>query len=154
MTASASDDLTAYARSLGIRIASDGGNAPEDQSPILTVDFGTGVEGRPGHYHGGAIGGLLETAGYTALRRQLAQAGRAPRLKPVNITVQFLAAGKARASFAKASVFRLGRRNAHIEVQAWQDGDDGAQAERRIIATAVMNILMVEEEEAGETTGS
>ncbi len=62
--------------------------------PVLTVDFGPMVEGRPQHFHGGATAGLLETAGYAALRTALLAAGRDPQLKPINITVQYLAAGK------------------------------------------------------------
>ena len=126
-------DLPAYARSLGIVLTGehDGG------LPVLTVDFGPMVEGRPQHFHGGATAGLLENAGYAALRTALLAAGRDPLLKPINITVQYLAAGKSQASFAVGRITRLGRRNANITVEAWQN--DRA----RPIATAVMNILMV-----------
>ena len=58
--------LTPYARSLGITVESW-----EDGIPILSVPFEETVEGRPEHYHGGATGGLLETAGYAALRAEL-----------------------------------------------------------------------------------
>lgn len=126
-------ELPAYARSLGIVLTGehDGG------LPVLTVDFGPMVEGRPQHFHGGATAGLLENAGYAALRTALLAAGRDPLLKPINITVQYLAAGKSQASFAVGRITRLGRRNANITVEAWQ-GD-----RTRPIATAVMNILMV-----------
>ncbi len=123
--------LPPYARALGIRIAEI-----EDGVPILTVDFSRNVEGRPGHYHGGATGGLLENAGYAVLRARLREEGREAQLKPVNITVQYLSAGKSQPSFAKGRITRLGRRNANIAVEAWQD-DRG-----RPIATAIMNILM------------
>jgi acyl-coenzyme A thioesterase PaaI-like protein len=106
--------------------------------PVLTVEFGPNVEGRPAHFHGGATAGLLENAGYAALRTALMAAGRDPQLKPINITVQYLTAGKSQASFAVGRITRLGRRNANITVEAWQS--DRA----RPIATAVMNILMVE----------
>lgn len=126
-------ELPAYARSLGI-VAT--GQA-EGGMPVLTVDFGSMVEGRPQHFHGGATAGLLENAGYAALRTALLAAGRDPQLKPINITVQYLAAGKSQASFAVGRITRLGRRNANVTVEAWQN--DRA----RPIATAVMNILMV-----------
>lgn len=126
-------EMPAYARSLGI--ASTG--REEGGMPVLTVDFGPSVEGRPQHFHGGATAGLLENAGYAALRTALLQAGRDPQLKPINITVQYLAAGKSQASFAVGRITRLGRRNANVAVEAWQDDRD------RPIATAVMNILMV-----------
>ena len=125
--------LTPYARSLGIALAEWDGD-----TPVMRVEFDEAVEGRPEHYHGGATGGLLETAGYAVLRAELARRGRAAVLKPINITVQYLAAGKSRESFARGRVTKLGRRSANITVEAWQD--DPA----RPIATAVMNVLMDE----------
>ena len=123
--------LSAYARSLGIRVAGE-----EDGLPLLTVDFGPNVEGRPQHFHGGATAGLLETAGYAALRTVLHNEGRESAMKPINITVQYLSAGKSRPTFALGRITRLGRRNANITVEAWQDD------RTRPIASAVMNILM------------
>lgn len=127
-------ELPAYARSLGIALTGE----EEHGMPVLAVDFGPNVEGRPQHFHGGATAGLLENAGYAALRTALIAAGRDPQLKPINITVQYLAAGRSQASFAVGRITRLGRRNANIAVEAWQ-GD-----RERPIATAVMNILMVD----------
>lgn len=125
-------ELPAYARSLGLVISGEDGGMP-----VLSVEFGSMVEGRPQHFHGGATAGLLETAGYAALRTALLAAGRDPELKPINITVQYLAAGKSKPSFAVGRITRLGRRNANVAVEAWQDD------RTRPIATAVMNILMV-----------
>jgi len=124
-------DLPAYARALGIRV-----HGEEAGLPVLTVDFGPNVEGRPSHFHGGATAGLLENAGYAALRTVLLAEGRDPVLKPINITVQYLAAGKAQAAFAVGRITRLGRRNANVAVEAWQDD------RQRLIATAILNILM------------
>ena len=101
------DALTPYARSLGIALESW-----EDGIPILSVPFDELVEGRPDHYHGGATGGLLETAGYAVLRAELARQQRAAILKPINITVQYLAAGKSRTSYAAGRITKLGRRSA------------------------------------------
>lgn len=127
--------LTPYARSLGIEL-----REWEDGVPVMQVEFVEAVEGRPEHFHGGATGGLLETAGYAALRAELAERGRDAVLKPINITVQYLSAGKSRASFAKGRVTKLGRRSANLTVEAWQDHRS------RPIATAVMNVLMGEPE--------
>jgi uncharacterized protein (TIGR00369 family) len=124
--------LTAYARSLGITVSQTG------ESPQLTLDFKHELEGRPGAWHGGAIAGLLETAGYAALREALAAKGRDPALKPINVTVQYLSTGKTRPAHARGRIVRLGRRNANISVEAWQDDAS------RPIASAVMNVLMVE----------
>lgn len=125
--------LTPYAKSLGIAV-----HGEEDGAPVLTVDFTPIVEGRPGALHGGAISGLLETAGYGVLRAKLTSEGRNPQLKPINITMQFLSAGKQKPTYAKGRITRLGRRNANVTVEAWQDDCE------RPIATAVMNILMAE----------
>lgn len=123
--------LPAYARSLGIEL-----HSIETDVPILTVAFGSNIEGRPGHFHGGATAGLLENAGYAALRARLLAEGRDPLLKPINITVQYLSAGKQKQTYALGRITRLGRRNANLTVEAWQDDRS------KLIASAVMNILM------------
>ena len=124
-------ELPAYAKALGIVVSDE-----EDGVPVLSVQFGPTVEGRPQHYHGGALAGLLENAGYAALRAKLLEEDRQAQLKPVNITVQYLSAGKSEVSYAIGRITRLGRRNANISVEAWQDDRS------RPIATAIMNILM------------
>ena len=125
--------LPAYARSLGIEFAE-----PGDGAPIVSVAFDQAVEGRPGHLHGGAISGLLETAGYALLGSELAEAGRPSTMKPINITVQFLAAGKRETTYAQARLTKLGRRTANITVEAWQS--DPA----RPVASAIMNVMVQE----------
>lgn len=125
--------ISAYAKAMGISL-----HEVEDGTPILTVDFSSIVEGRPGAFHGGATSGLLETAGYAALHTRLERDGRKAQLKPINITVQFLSAGKSKPSYAIGRITRLGRRNANLTVEAWQDD------RTRPIATAVMNILMAD----------
>lgn len=127
--------LTAYARALGVTVESD-----SDGAPILTLAFSHDLEGRPGAWHGGAIAGLLENAGYAALRAVLSESGRDPMLKPINVTVQYLSTGKPQLAYARGRIVRLGRRNASLSVEAWQD--DPAKP----IASAVMNILMVADE--------
>ncbi|XUU59548.1 PaaI family thioesterase [Erythrobacter sp. HA6-11] len=127
------DPITPYARSMGIEVEGE-----LDGTPLLAMDFERLVEGRPGHLHGGATSGLLETAGYAALGARLNKDERYPRLKPINITVQFLSAGKPKRTYAIGRITRLGRRNANLTVEAWQDDRS------RPIASAVMNILMVD----------
>ena len=126
-------ELTPYAAALGIAV-----ERIEDGVPVLTVEFSDAVQGRPGALHGGAISGLLETAGYALLKGTLAETGRAAAMKPINLTVQFLASGKPRATFARARIVKLGRRTANLSVEAWQD--DPA----RPIASAVMNVMIAE----------
>lgn len=124
-------ELTPYAKALGITL-----DREEVGVPVLRVDFVDAVQGRPGALHGGAISGLLETAGYALLRSVLEDAERQADMKPINLTVQFLASGKPRPTFAKARIVKLGRRTANLSVEAWQD--DPA----RPIASAVMNVMV------------
>lgn len=126
--------LTAYARAMGIELAAQDGNG----APIVILQFRHELEGRPGAWHGGAIAGLLETAGYVALQAELAGNARDPLLKPINVTVQYLSTGRTQATYAQGRIVRLGRRNANLAVEAWQD------ERTRPIATAVMNVLMVD----------
>lgn len=125
------DALTPYARALGIVL-----DRMESDVPILRVEFADAVQGRPGALHGGAISGLLETAGYALLRGALRRAERPLAMKPINLTVQFLASGKPRPTLAKARIVKLGRRTANIWIEAWQD--DPA----RPIASAVLNVMV------------
>ncbi|ANY19976.1 Thioesterase superfamily protein [Tsuneonella dongtanensis] len=128
--------LTSYARSMGIIV---GEHTPGD-APVLSLPFAHEMEGRPGAWHGGAIAGLLETAGYAALRSALDALDRHPTLKPINVTVQYLSTGRTRESYARGRIVRLGRRNANLSIEAWQDDP------LKPIATAVMNVLMVDPE--------
>ena len=125
--------LPPYALSLGIGV-----ERIEAGAPLLTLDFTEKVHGRPGFLHGGAIGGLLEKAAITALRMALAERGAVPRLKPVNMTVEFLRGGTDRRTYALGRVTRAGRRIANVSAEAWQD--DPA----RPIASAWMNVLLAE----------
>ena len=127
--------LTPYARVLGITVLEE---RTESGAPILAIAFGQQIEGRPGVLHGGAIGGLLETAGYAALAHTLRERSEERRLKPINVTVQFLSSGKPKVTHAEGRIVRLGRRVANIAVEAWQDDRE------RPIATAVMNVMVVE----------
>ena len=130
--------LTPYARAMGIApVEHEQGDAP-----LLLLEFSHDLEGRPGAWHGGAIAGLLETAGYAALRAALVSKGRDLLLKPINVTVQYLSTGRPQKAFARGRVVRLGRRNANLTVEAWQDDP------RKPIASAVMNVLMVDGETA------
>lgn len=135
-------ELTPYARAMGIAHAHF-----DDGLPVLVLPFEQIVVGRPGTLHGGATSGLLETAGYAALRTELDRAGRLARLKPINVTVQFLSAARPEPTYAIGRVTRMGRRNANIDVEAWQHD------RHRPIATAVMNVLMIDDSSADDAAG-
>jgi uncharacterized protein (TIGR00369 family) len=123
------DSLPPYARLLGAQLEM------EADGPRLVMPFGEAVLGRPGFLHGGAIAGLLEVAAIAALRHALAAEGGG-RIKPVNVTVDFMRGGRERDTHAAGTVTRLGTRVANVEAIAWQD--DRA----RPIAAARMNYLL------------
>lgn len=131
MTAGGEFVLPPYADALGIGIEPDDGGMP-----VLGVDFTDRIQGRPGYLHGGALSGLMEMAAIAALQTELARRGDASRLKPVNVSVEFMRGGKARRTFARGKVTRAGRRLAVVSAEAWQD--DPATP----IATALMNVIL------------
>ena len=69
--------------------------------------------------HGGAQGAFLEIAALAALALALEAAARQPLT--VGVTVEYLRPGRARTTFARPSIKRLGRRVANVHVEAWQD---------------------------------
>ena len=125
--------LPPYARSVGMSVAGLEGGVP-----VLKLEYGDKVLGRPGYLHGGAIGGLLEMAAFTALRAELEEGGAPLRFKPVNVTVEFLRGGTEQPTYAGARVTRAGRRIVNLTAEAWQD--DRAKP----IAVAWLNVLLRE----------
>jgi len=109
---------------------------PGADAPTLVMEFGAHVVGRPGFLHGGAIGGLLEMAAVAALKQALAAEGGG-RIKPINLTVDYMRGGRDKPTRAKGLVTRLGKRVANVEAIAWQDEPE------RPIAAARMNYLIV-----------
>ena len=121
--------LPPYADLLGL-------SADTEDRTILVMPFGNHVIGRPGFLHGGAIGGLLEMAAIVALQYQLEEEGGG-RIKPINVTVDYMRGGREKPTYAQGIVTRLGNRVANVEANAWQD--DRAKP----IAAARMNYLIV-----------
>ncbi|USU04870.1 PaaI family thioesterase [Sphingomonadaceae bacterium OTU29MARTA1] len=122
--------LPPYAELLGITLEPRDGAAP-----LLEMPFGDDVLGRPGFLHGGAIAGLLEVAAIVSLQHALTEEGGG-RIKPVNVTVDFMRGGRDKPTRAEGIVTRLGTRVANVEAIAWQD--DRAKP----IAHARMNYLI------------
>lgn len=121
--------LPPYATLLGLAIS------PEDPR-VLVMPFGDHVLGRPEFLHGGAISGLMEMAAIVALRHALADEGGG-RIKPINVTVDFMRGGRDKPTYARGMVTRLGKRVANVETSAWQDDPT------KPIAAARMNYLIV-----------
>jgi uncharacterized protein (TIGR00369 family) len=126
--------LPPYAQLLGLTV-----EATADDAPVVTMPFGRHVLGRPGFLHGGAISGLMEIAAVAALRQALEAEGGG-RIKPINVTVDFMRGGRELETRAQGVVTRLGTRVANVDAFAWQD--DHA----RPIARARMNYLIMRPE--------
>ncbi|WP_294192081.1 PaaI family thioesterase [uncultured Sphingomonas sp.] len=122
--------LPSYAALLGAVL-----ERAEDGTPIMMMPFHDGVIGRPGFLQGGAISGLLEVAAITALHHALAEEGGG-RVKPINVTIDFMRGGRDRETRAAGTITRLGTRVANVEAFAWQDD------RTKPIAAARMNYLI------------
>lgn len=120
-----------FARHMGMAV-----DHIKDGLPVIAYEYGPIVMGRPGFVHGGALGGLLEIAAIAALRVTLGQEESNLRIKPVNITINFMRGGRELRTYALGEVTRIGRRVANVEAKAWQE--DPAKP----IATVFMNFLL------------
>ena len=121
-----------YADLLGLRYRYD------RDGLILVMPFDASLIGSPmpPRLHGGTIAGLLEITALSTLLIALPSDELVPRLKPINVTVDYLREGRSQDTSAAATVTRLGRRIANLRVEAWQD--DRAKP----IAGAHLNILL------------
>ena len=110
-------ELPPYARLLGLT------SEPGDGAPVLVMPFEAETHaGRPDFIHGGAIGGLLEMAAIVALRHALDDDD--VRIKPVNLSVDYMRGGRTKPTHAQGHVLRLGTRIANVDATAWQDDRD------------------------------
>lgn len=125
------DRLSPFARAMGIRM-----NGLLDGAPLLTMDFSDRAMGRPGYLHGGAIAGMLEIAAIMALHAELGDEDANVRIKPVNISVEYLRGGITVETFARGQVVRAGRRIANVRAEAWQADRD------KPLASCWMNFLL------------
>jgi uncharacterized protein (TIGR00369 family) len=103
-----------YVRFLGMRVEMAG----DEMTAVLP--FAEHLIGNPTlpALHGGVLGAFLEM---TALA-QLALVEPARRVpKTIDITIEYLRSGRAQETYARATVRKLGRRVANVQVEAWQD---------------------------------
>lgn len=121
--------LPPYARFLGISV-DDG-----EDAPLFRMPFGVSVTGRPHFLHGGALAGLLEIAAIGTVMAALRD-DPGVRVKPINVTVDFMRGGRERDTFAAATVLRLGNRIANVEAFAWQE------ERAKLIASARMTLMV------------
>ncbi|HEY1607192.1 MAG TPA: PaaI family thioesterase [Allosphingosinicella sp.] len=120
--------LPPYAELLGLRT-----ERSADGTLLWVMPFREEVVGRPGFLHGGAIAGLLEFAALGTLYERL-ETG--VRVKPINVSVDFMRGGIEHDTYAAATIARLGNRIATVEAHAWQ------MDRAKPIAAARMNLLL------------
>ena len=103
-----------YARFLGLRLELAG----EEMTAILP--FASHLVGNPilPALHGGVIGAFMEMTALAQL--SLVQPER--RIpKTIDITIEYLRPGRAQDTFARATLRKVGRRVANVQVECWQD---------------------------------
>jgi len=74
--------------------------------------------------HGGAIGGFMEMAAICQLIIDRAASGHDPTAelpKPIGINIDYLRRGRPVESYARATVFKAGKRVSNVRVEVWQD---------------------------------
>ncbi len=123
--------LPPYAIALGMRIEPDNGGAP-----VIGQDFTTDVNGNRGAFHGGVLAGMLEIAALAALTAELESSEGPYRLKPANITVEYLRTAGVLTTYARGEVVRRGRRLAQLRASAWQESPD------RPVAVGFINVYL------------
>jgi uncharacterized protein (TIGR00369 family) len=122
-------DRSPYAQLIGARRAGDG------DEPILTMAWRSEIQGRRGFVHGGVIGGLLELACYEALHLEFGD-GPLPRVKPINVAIDYLRGAGMTDTHAVAQIVRIGKRVANASAICWQEDRS------RPVATARMHLLL------------
>ena len=102
-----------YAGFLGIT------GKPQDGALLMRMAFSDHLIGNPTipALHGGTIGAFMELTAIAELARK--HEGRLS--KTIGVTVEYLRSGRARDTFARAEVKRMGRRIANVRVEAWQE---------------------------------
>lgn len=78
--------------------------------------------------HGGVIGGFMEL---TAVLQLSIVQPQAKMPKPIDVTVEYLRSGKPLTTYARATVKKVGRRIANVQVEAWQTERDSPIAALR-----------------------
>lgn len=125
-------DAIPYMRTLGLRAS------VRDGDLVTRLPGGERLIGNPvlPALHGGVVGAMLES---TAILKVLREHDARAVPKTITLTVDYLRSARVVETFARASITRLGRRIANVQVQAWQD------SEERPIAVAHCHFLLISE---------
>lgn len=106
-----------YMQLLGVRASVAGGDL------IAKLPGAQHLVGNPvlPALHGGTVGALLES---TAILKLLLESDTPAVPKTITLTVDYLRSPRVVETSARATITRLGRRVANVQVRAWQDHED------------------------------
>ena len=106
-----------YVSSLGIRAS------VRDGDVIAQLAASPRLIGNPvlPALHGGTVGALLES---TAILKLLLESDTPAVPKTITLTVDYLRSPRVVDTWARATITRLGRRVANVQIRAWQDQED------------------------------
>lgn len=124
-------DISPYAKMMGFRLRRQDGilsTVMEYHDDLIGSPF-------PKALHGGTVASLLEMAALMQLTwdRELTHLA-----KTIDVTIDYLRSGKPEETFARARVFRMGRRFATLHAEAWQSDYE------KPIASAMLHFQLVE----------
>lgn len=122
-------DAIPYMRTLGLRAS------VRDGDLITCLPGAEQLIGNPmlPAIHGGVVGAMLES---TAILKVLREHDARAVPKTITLTVDYLRSARVVDTSARASITRLGRRVANVQVRAWQE------SEERPIAVAHCHFLL------------
>ena len=122
-------DAIPYMRTLGLRAS------VRDGDLITRLPGAEQLIGNPmlPAIHGGVVGAMLES---TAILKVLREHDARAVPKTITLTVDYLRSARVVDTSARASITRLGRRVANVQVRAWQE------TEERPIAVAHCHFLL------------
>ncbi|WP_313808620.1 PaaI family thioesterase [Sphingobium sp.] len=118
-------DATPYGRMLGMKVM-----VAAPGTAALMLPAGPALEGRPDFLYGGVIASLLEMACLALVAQELGDVRR--RIKPINMSLDFLRGGLMADSYAEARIIRMGKHIANVDAVCWQDDREKPIASGRV----------------------
>jgi uncharacterized protein (TIGR00369 family) len=103
-----------YVRFIGMRVELAG----DEMTAVLPYAEHIVGNARMAAVHGGALGAFLELAALAQL--SLSHPGERPP-KTIDVNIEYLRSAGLRDTFARATLRKVGRRVANVQVEAWQD---------------------------------
>ncbi|PHZ85531.1 PaaI family thioesterase [Paremcibacter congregatus] len=124
-------DFSPYAAMMGFRLRGEQG------ALTSVMEFHDDLVGSPypPALHGGTVASLMEMA---ALLQLVWQSDREVMPKAIDITIDYLRSGQPEDTYARARIFRQGRRFATLHAEAWQSNPE------KPIASAMLHFQMVD----------